>query len=132
MSELRATPRSVALAAAMQAGAAAADAVAVESDSLEARVRGEEIDFVKQARERKLGVRALVRGARGTRSAITSTSDLSEPARARGRRRTRSRWRAPPPRIRPPACPRAASPTPPPCPTSRSPIPPIAACAPRR
>jgi PmbA protein len=70
----------LALAAALRAGAAAADAVAVESDSLEARVRGEEIDFVKQARERKVGVRALVRGARGTRSAITSTSDLSEPA----------------------------------------------------
>src|SRR4029450_13386849 len=79
VSELRAAAQ-IALAAAMRAGAAAADAVAVESDSLEARVRGEEIDFVKQARERKLGVRALVRGAHGTRSAITSTSDLSEPA----------------------------------------------------
>jgi PmbA protein len=43
-------------------------------------VRGDEIDFVKQARERKLGVRALVRGAHGTRSAITSTSDLGEAA----------------------------------------------------
>ena len=79
MSELCAAAQ-LALAAAMQAGAAEVDVVAVESDSLEARVRGEEIDFVKQARERKLGVRALVRGARGTRSAITSTSDLSEPA----------------------------------------------------
>jgi PmbA protein len=79
MSELSAAAQ-LALAAAMQAGAAEADAVAVESDSLEARVRGEEIDFVKQARERKLGVRALVRGARGTRSAITSSSDLSEQA----------------------------------------------------
>src|SRR5262249_52067310 len=76
-------PRSaaqIALSAALSAGASAADAVAVEADSLEARVRGEEIDFVKQARERKLGVRALVRGARGIRSAITSTSDLTEPA----------------------------------------------------
>jgi PmbA protein len=70
----------IALACALRAGAAAADAVAVESDSLETRVRGEEVDFVKQARERKVGVRALVRGQRGTRSAITSTSDLSEAA----------------------------------------------------
>ena len=70
----------LALASALRAGAAAADAVAVEADSLETRVRGEEIDFVKQARERKLGVRALVRGARGTRSAITSTSDLGDAA----------------------------------------------------
>jgi PmbA protein len=70
----------LALASALRAGAAAADVVAVESDSLEVRVRGDEIDFVKQARERKVGVRALVRGAHGTRSAITSTSDLSEPA----------------------------------------------------
>jgi len=70
----------LALASALRAGAAAADAVAVEADSLETRVRGDEIDFVKQARERKLGVRALVRGARGTRSAITSTSDLGESA----------------------------------------------------
>jgi PmbA protein len=79
VSELRSAVQ-IALAAAMKAGASAADAVAVEADSLETRVRGEEIDFVKQARERKVGVRALVRGARGTRSAITSTSDLSEPA----------------------------------------------------
>ncbi len=70
----------LALASAIRAGAVAADAVAVESDSLETRVRGEEIDYVKQARERKVGVRALVRGAHGTRSAITSTSDLSESA----------------------------------------------------
>ena len=79
MSEL-ASAVELALASALRAGAAAADAVAVEADSLETRVRGEEIDFVKQARERKLGVRALVRGARGTRSAITSTSDLGEAA----------------------------------------------------
>jgi len=62
------------------AGADAADAVLVESDNLEARVRGEEIDFVKQARERILGIRALVRGGAGHRSAITSTSDLSPAA----------------------------------------------------
>lgn len=62
------------------AGADAADAVVVESDSLEARVRGDEIDFVKQSRGRTLGIRALVRGEGGTRSAITSTSDLSPAA----------------------------------------------------
>ena len=43
-----------ALARARSAGASAADAVLVVGDSLEARVRGEEIDFVKQARERTL------------------------------------------------------------------------------
>ena len=63
-----------------EAGADAADAALVESDNLEARVRGEEIDFVKQARERILGIRALVRGSAGHRSAITSTSDLSPAA----------------------------------------------------
>src|SRR5262245_33740192 len=58
-------------------GADAGDALYVEADSSEARVRGAEIDFVKQARERTLGIRALVRGARGLRSAHTSTSDLA-------------------------------------------------------
>ena len=35
---------------------------------------------MKQARERTLGIRALIRGGGGTRQAITSTSDLSEAA----------------------------------------------------
>jgi PmbA protein len=65
------------------AGADAADALLVVADATEARVRGAEIDFVKQARERTLGIRALVRGTRGARSAVTSTSDLSEDAVAR-------------------------------------------------
>ena len=56
------------------AGANAADVVLAESDSIEARVRGEEIDFVTQAREHTLGIRALVAGSAGFRSAITSTS----------------------------------------------------------
>jgi PmbA protein len=76
-------PRDVveqALAAARRAGADAADAVLLRSDTVEARVRGAEIDFVKQARERTLGIRALVRGPRGARSAVTSTSDVSEDA----------------------------------------------------
>ena len=64
-----------ALERARRAGADAADALLVESDSMEARVRGDEIDFVKQARERTLGIRALVRGPAGMRSALTSTSD---------------------------------------------------------
>jgi PmbA protein len=84
-------PRSVveqALAAARGAGADAADAVLVASDTLEARVRGAEIDFVKQARERTLGIRALVRGTSGARSAVTSTSDVSEEAVARMARET--------------------------------------------
>ena len=59
------------------AGADAGDALLVESDSRSARVRGDEIDFVKQARERTLGMRALVGSARGLRSAHTSTSDLA-------------------------------------------------------
>ena len=41
-----------ALSRAKAAGAADADAMLVESDSLAARVRGDEIDYVKQARER--------------------------------------------------------------------------------
>ena len=62
-----------------RAGADAGDALLVASESTETRVRGAEIDFVKQARERTLGIRALVAGARGLRTALTSTSDL-EPA----------------------------------------------------
>ena len=70
----------LALESVARAGADAADCVLVESDSVEARVRDAEIDFVKQARERTLGIRALVGGDRGKSSAITSTSDLSEAA----------------------------------------------------
>lgn len=62
------------------AGADAADVMLVHSDNIEARVRGTEIDFVKQARERTLGIRALVRGGDGMRTAITSTSDVAPAA----------------------------------------------------
>ena len=65
-----------ALERARAAGAHTGDALLVESDSLEARVRGDEIDFVKQARERTLGIRVFVEGTGGLSSAITSTSDL--------------------------------------------------------
>ena len=66
-----------ALAAARVAGAVAADAVLVESSGVETRVRAEEIDFVTQAHERTLGIRAFAAGSKGLRSAITSTSDLA-------------------------------------------------------
>jgi PmbA protein len=67
-----------ALARVRRAGADAADALLVDSTSVEVRVRDDEIDVVKQARERTLGIRALVRGSAGLRSALTSTSDLSD------------------------------------------------------
>ena len=69
-----------ALARATAAGARQADALLAESDTLEARVRGEGIDFVKQARERTLGIRAFVEGPGGLRQASTSTSNLSAAA----------------------------------------------------
>lgn len=62
---------------ALAAGAHSADAALAEGDSFEARVRDREIDFVKQARERVLGIRAFVAGPGGLRTAITSTSDLA-------------------------------------------------------
>ncbi len=58
------------------ASGATGDVVAIESDSHEVRVRGDEIDFVKQAHERGIGIRALVACSEGTRTATTSTSDL--------------------------------------------------------
>jgi len=69
-----------ALRCAADAGADAADAVLVGGESIEARVRGEEIDFVSEAREHVLGIRALLAGDAGFRSAITCTSDLSDDA----------------------------------------------------
>jgi PmbA protein len=66
--------------AARRAGADAADAIQLASDSVEARVRGEEIDYVKQSREHALGLRAFVRGAKGLATALVSTSDLSHAA----------------------------------------------------
>ncbi len=59
---------------------AAGDCLLVVGDSLEARVRGDEIDFVTQARSSTLGIRALLRSPGGTRSAVTSTSDLAPEA----------------------------------------------------
>ncbi|MBI3080377.1 MAG: TldD/PmbA family protein [candidate division NC10 bacterium] len=54
-------------------GASAGDAVLVESDTFAVQVRLKVIDKVKQARERRLGLRLFF----GQRSAITATSDLS-------------------------------------------------------
>ena len=73
-----AAPLELALARATAGGAASADAVLVRSEVLEARVRGREIDFVKQAREQTLGLRSFVEGSGGLRCAITSTSDLRD------------------------------------------------------
>jgi PmbA protein len=66
-----------ALARLREAGAHSADASLIEGDSCEARVRGEEIDFVKQARERTLGLRAFIHRRGGLSSAVISSSDLS-------------------------------------------------------
>ncbi len=69
-----------ALARATERGAHAGDALLASSRSVETRVRGDEIDFVKQSGERTLGLRLFVRSEGGLSSAITSTSDLSEGA----------------------------------------------------
>jgi PmbA protein len=65
---------------ALKAGAHSGDAVLVEGDGIEARVRGDEVEHVKQARERTLGIRVFVEGPGGLRQAITSTSDLDPKA----------------------------------------------------
>lgn len=64
----------IAVALAVTAGASAADGVAVESESSLAAVRLGEVEKIKLARERRLGLRCLV----GTRSAVASTADFSE------------------------------------------------------
>ena len=69
-----------ALGKARTAGATEADVLVVEGDDREVRVRGDEIEFVKQAHERGLGIRVLVAGSGGLQTAIVSTSDLSPDA----------------------------------------------------
>ncbi|MFO0687712.1 MAG: TldD/PmbA family protein [Myxococcota bacterium] len=66
-----------ALEAVRKAGATQADVLLVEGDDREVRVRGDEIEFVKQAQGRGLGIRALVARAGGIQTAIVSTSDLA-------------------------------------------------------
>lgn len=62
------------------AGAASADCMLIEGDSLDVRVRGEEIDHVIQSREKSLGVRAFVRGEAGLQQAMSSSADLGDAA----------------------------------------------------
>ena len=62
---------------ARKAGADQVDAVLIRADSREARVRGEEIEFVKQASECCLGIRAMMKHTTGRSTALSSTSDLS-------------------------------------------------------
>lgn len=57
-------------------GATAADVILVESDSLETGVRLGEIEKLKQARQKHLGLRVFV----GERSALTSSADFSRDA----------------------------------------------------
>jgi len=54
-------------------GASAADIVAVEGDTLDVGVRLGEVEKLKQAREKRLGLRVFA----GERSAMTSTADFS-------------------------------------------------------
>ncbi|HEY8119893.1 MAG TPA: TldD/PmbA family protein [Myxococcota bacterium] len=72
-----------ALERARAAGAHSADVVFAESDALEVKVRGKEVDTVAQSRERTLGIRVFAEGPGGLRSALTSSSDLSRAALAR-------------------------------------------------
>jgi PmbA protein len=67
------------LAAAKRHGATAADVVVVEGDALDAGVRLGEIEKIKQARQKHLGLRAFV----GERSAQTSSADFSHDALAK-------------------------------------------------
>src|SRR3989304_2445276 len=67
-------------------GASAGDTLLVEWDSFAVQVRLKAIDKVKQARERRLGLRLFF----GQRSAITATSDLSADSLARLLEETRA------------------------------------------
>ncbi len=62
------------------AGADQGDVALSEDASLEIRVRGDEIDFVKQAQGRNVRLRAFVAAAGGRSQASTHTSDLSTDA----------------------------------------------------
>jgi PmbA protein len=66
----------VLLAAAKRHGASAADVVVAEGDALEAGVRLAEIETLKQARQKHLGLRVFI----NERSAITSSADFSRQA----------------------------------------------------
>jgi PmbA protein len=66
------------LRAARDAGATAADVLVAAGDSLSVEVRLAEVDKVKRARSRHLGLRVFV----GDRSAVTSSADFSRTALA--------------------------------------------------
>jgi PmbA protein len=67
------------LAEAQRHGATAADVVVAEDETLEVAVRLGEVEKIKQAREKHLGLRAFV----GDRNAITSSADFSRDALVR-------------------------------------------------
>jgi len=69
-----------AIEATRRAGASQVDVLVVEGDDREVRVRGDEIEFVKQAQGRGLGIRALVDAKQGRQTSIVSTSDLARDA----------------------------------------------------
>ena len=64
---------------AVKQGASAADAVIVEDESFSVQVRMREVDTLKSAREKRLGLRVFL----GQRSATTATSDFSSVSLAR-------------------------------------------------
>ena len=64
------------LTAAKRGGATAADVVVAESDSLDVGVRLGEVEKLKQARQKHLGLRVFI----GDRSAVTSSADFSRSA----------------------------------------------------
>jgi PmbA protein len=74
---------SFALDRARAAGAYQAEASLGSGESFETRVRGCEIDFVKQSREQGLTVRVFCGGRGGLSSATTRTSDLARDVVAR-------------------------------------------------
>jgi PmbA protein len=72
-----------ALERAKAAGAYQAEVSLYSGDAFETRVRGSEIDFVKQSREKGLSVRVFCGGRAGLSSAATRTSDLARDVVAR-------------------------------------------------
>ena len=74
---------SFALDEARAAGAYQAEVALHSGEAFETRVRGSEIDFVKQSREQGLSVRVFVGGRGGLSSAATRSSDLARDVVAR-------------------------------------------------
>jgi len=72
-----------ALEQARAAGAYQAEVALSSGEAFETRVRGREIDFVKQSRDKSLGVRVYVGGRGGLSTAAARTSDLAREGVAR-------------------------------------------------